>query len=105
MPVYTYRCDNCGHEFDQQQSFADKPLKICPNCKKHALNKVYKAAGVVFKGSGFYVTDKKKSSTASSTNGTSKPKETTAKDKTEAKPETKSEKKNSESKPATKSSE
>lgn len=73
MPVYTYRCDNCGHQFDKQQSFSEGPLKACPECRKHALNKVYKPSGVVFKGSGFYVTDKRsaKSSTVSSANGSS----------------------------------
>lgn len=70
MPVYTYRCENCGHEFDRQQSFDDSPLKVCPECRKHALQKVYRAAGVVFKGSGFYVTDKsKKSAQPAPTNG------------------------------------
>lgn len=72
MPVYTYHCENCGHEFDRQQSFEDSPLIICPKCRKHTLQKVYRPAGVVFKGSGFYVTDKQQKSSASSTNGTSK---------------------------------
>lgn len=58
MPIYTYRCDNCGHQFDKQQSFHEGPLKACPQCRKRTLYKVYKPAGVVFKGSGFYVTDK-----------------------------------------------
>ncbi len=70
MPVYTYRCENCGHEFDRQQSFEDSPLKVCPECRKHTLHKVYRAAGVVFKGSGFYVTDKsRKSASPAPTNG------------------------------------
>lgn len=59
MPEYTYRCDNCGHEFDKKQSFSEDALKKCPVCKKLALNKVYKPARVVFKGSGYYVTDNK----------------------------------------------
>lgn len=58
MPTYTYRCENCGHEFDKYQSFQDQPLKVCPECRKHTLHKVYQPAGVSFKGSGFYVTDK-----------------------------------------------
>ena len=61
MPVYTYRCEHCGHEFDKEQSFNDAPAKACPACRKRALRKVYKPAGVVFKGSGFYVTDKRTS--------------------------------------------
>jgi|RifCSP13_1_1023834.scaffolds.fasta_scaffold37449_2 putative FmdB family regulatory protein len=68
MPVYTYRCENCGHQFDKHQSFAEEPLKVCPACQKHRLHKVYFPAGVSFKGSGFYVTDKRNGSspTASS---------------------------------------
>jgi putative FmdB family regulatory protein len=57
MPVYTYRCDNCGVQFDKQQSFSDQPLTRCPECKKKALKKVYQPVGIVFKGSGFYATD------------------------------------------------
>jgi len=57
MPVYTYRCANCGVQFDQQQSFSDQPLTRCPECGKKTLKKVYQPVGIVFKGSGFYATD------------------------------------------------
>jgi putative FmdB family regulatory protein len=57
MPVYTYRCSNCGFVFDQQQKFSDTPLIKCPECGKKTLNKVYQPVGIVFKGSGFYSTD------------------------------------------------
>ncbi len=57
MPIYTYRCENCGVQFDRQQSFNDPPLKRCPECMKIALRKVYLPVGIVFKGSGFYSTD------------------------------------------------
>ncbi|MCZ7551287.1 MAG: FmdB family transcriptional regulator [Anaerolineae bacterium UTCFX2] len=57
MPVYTYRCKNCGFVFDQQQKFSDQPLTRCPECEKKALQKVYQPVGIVFKGSGFYATD------------------------------------------------
>jgi putative FmdB family regulatory protein len=57
MPVYTYRCENCGVQFDRHQSFSDPPLSQCPECKKKALRKVYTPVGIVFKGSGFYATD------------------------------------------------
>lgn len=88
MPVYTYRCENCGHEFDRQQSFEDKPLKVCPECRKHSLHKVYRAAGVVFKGSGFYVTDKsRKAASPAPTNGNKKTKESGGETKTDAKGE------------------
>jgi putative FmdB family regulatory protein len=73
MPSYTYRCDNCGHEFDRQQRFSENPLKKCPQCGRMTLNKVYKPARVVFKGPGFYATDHRSSSgfNSSSVNGKS----------------------------------
>jgi putative FmdB family regulatory protein len=57
MPIYTYRCENCGVQFDQKQKFTDSPLVTCPECGKKALRKVYQPVGIVFKGSGFYATD------------------------------------------------
>ena len=57
MPIYTYRCSDCGFQFDQQQKFSDSPLTRCPECGKKALHKVYQPVGIVFKGSGFYSTD------------------------------------------------
>jgi putative FmdB family regulatory protein len=57
MPVYTYRCYNCGVQFDRRQAFDDKQPTRCPECGKEALHKVYLPVGIVFKGSGFYATD------------------------------------------------
>ena len=57
MPVYTYRCGNCGVQFDQTQKFTDESLTKCPECGKNTLQKVYTPVGIVFKGSGFYATD------------------------------------------------
>ena len=57
MPVYTYRCENCGVQFERSQKFADQPLTRCPECGKKSLRKVYTPVGIVFKGSGFYATD------------------------------------------------
>jgi putative FmdB family regulatory protein len=57
MPVYTYQCENCGVQFDKQQSFSDQPLVRCPECGKKRLKKVFQPVGIVFKGSGFYATD------------------------------------------------
>jgi len=57
MPIYTYRCENCGVQFDRRQKFADDPLKVCPECQTETLRKVYLPVGIVFKGSGFYATD------------------------------------------------
>ncbi len=58
MPTYTYRCNNCEYQFDIKQRMADEPLKDCPECNSdNALRKVLNSVGIVFKGSGFYVTD------------------------------------------------
>lgn len=57
MPIYTYRCENCGVQFDRKQRFDDDPLVRCPECEKDTLHKVYLPVGIVFKGSGFYATD------------------------------------------------
>lgn len=71
MPLYTYRCENCGVQFDRRQKFSDDPLTTCPECEKEALRKVYLPVGIVFKGSGFYSTDNRSSSGAN--RGSSKP--------------------------------
>ncbi len=57
MPIYTYRCKNCGVQFDKQMKFEDQPLAWCPECSKKTLYKVFQPVGIVFKGSGFYSTD------------------------------------------------
>jgi putative FmdB family regulatory protein len=57
MPVYTYRCENCGFQFDRFQKFTENALTRCPECGKKSLRKVYSPVGIVFKGSGFYSTD------------------------------------------------
>ena len=82
MPLYTYRCDNCGIQFDRRQHFSDKPLVRCPECGAPALRKLYQPVGIVFKGSGFYATDHRspsgqtKSSTSSSERGDAEKKDT-----------------------------
>jgi putative FmdB family regulatory protein len=66
MPVYTYRCESCGVQFERHQSFHDAPLKTCPECRKKSLKKVITPTKIIFKGSGFYATDNKSSSGGSS---------------------------------------
>jgi putative FmdB family regulatory protein len=56
VPTYQYACTECGHAFEQFQSFTDDALTVCPVCEGR-LRKVFNAVGVVFKGSGFYRTD------------------------------------------------
>jgi len=58
MPTYDYRCDACGHEFEQFQSMTASPLRKCPECGRMKLKRLIgTGAGVIFKGSGFYETD------------------------------------------------
>ena len=60
MPTYEYECTSCGHGFEVFQSMSDPPLKDCPECGKEVRRLIFGGAGVIFKGSGFYVTDKGK---------------------------------------------
>ncbi|WP_338573466.1 FmdB family zinc ribbon protein [Arachnia propionica] len=64
MPTYQYRCTACSKELEAVQKFSDPALTTCPACSGD-LRKVYSAVGVVFKGSGFYATDSRTSSSAS----------------------------------------
>lgn len=63
MPTYEYQCATCGERFDVVQRFTDKPLKKHAECGGD-LQKVFHASGVVFKGSGYYVTDSRSSKSA-----------------------------------------
>ena len=116
MPTYVYACDSCGTQFERFQSFKDEPLRTCPSCTS-AVRRVFQPVGIVFKGSGWYVTDSRKSNSAtvSGDDSAGKAEKTTAGDtaaNSEAKNEAKSEpaaksepksetKSNSESKPTT----
>ena len=76
MPTYEYACQKCGHEFEQFQSMRDEPLKKCPKCKKAGLKRlVGGGAGLIFKGTGFYITDYKNKS-GGKEGGDKKPAET-----------------------------
>ena len=80
MPTYEYECQDCHQRLEAVQKFADPPLTVCPNCGG-TLRKVFSAVGIVFKGSGFYKTDSRCSSsstTPSSTPSTSAPAEPAA---------------------------
>ena len=62
MPTYEYECLNCGHNFEISHSMSDQPIKKCPKCEKLKLKRLIgSGAGIIFKGSGFYATDYKKS--------------------------------------------
>lgn len=69
MPLYTYKCTNCGHVFEVSQRMSDAPLEDCPVCRG-GVRRVINNVGVVFKGQGFYVTDNRRSATIPSSSGT-----------------------------------
>lgn len=93
MPTYQYACTDCGHDFEQFQSFSEDSLTDCPQCDGR-LRKLFNAVGVVFKGSGFYRNDSR--STTSSADAPAAKSET----KTESKSETRTESKPAASAPA-----
>jgi putative FmdB family regulatory protein len=68
MPIYGYRCGQCGHELEIFQSMSEPPLRVCPECSG-TLTKMLYPVGVHFKGSGFYTTDYKNSGGGSSKEG------------------------------------
>lgn len=69
MPIYAYRCEACGFEKDVLQKLSDAPLTQCPSCGQASFAKQVTAAGFQLKGSGWYVTDFRGSSGASSVTG------------------------------------
>jgi len=82
MPTYEYRCPSCGNEFEKFQRMSDEPVAECPSCGARAERRLSGGAGLLFKGSGFYITDyrsdsyKKAASSdggSSSSGGESKP--------------------------------
>ena len=70
MPTYEYACTNCGHRFDVRQSFHDAPISDCPECGA-SVRRVLYPAGVIFKGSGWYVTDSRNGSASHSSSSSS----------------------------------
>jgi putative FmdB family regulatory protein len=79
MPIYLYECASCGVRFERLQRMSDEPLTVCPECKG-PIHRVIQPVGIIFKGSGFYVTDNRQRS--SSTLGA--PKDSKTKDNADA---------------------
>jgi putative FmdB family regulatory protein len=69
MPTYDYDCTACGHAFEEFQSITAPPLEICPQCGGKVQRRINGGAGLIFKGSGFYLTDYKKSATSTGDSG------------------------------------
>jgi len=79
MPLYDYKCTKCGHVFEVMQRISEEPLKFCPQCKGE-IKRLISAAGIVFKGSGFYATDSKKSQQSTVTSQKKEKKESKGKE-------------------------
>ena len=106
MPIYEYECLACKHRFERSQRFSDAPLTECPECGG-AVRRVIFPAGVVFKGSGWYITDSRKTDSSSTGPGKVESKgdakgETKGETKAESKESTASSMSSSESAPAAK---
>lgn len=89
MPVYLYECDSCGVRFERLERMSSEPLADCPECDG-AVHRVIQPVGIIFKGSGFYVTDNRSGSspTLSSAKEADKPEDATKSDAGESKTET-----------------
>jgi putative FmdB family regulatory protein len=65
MPTYEYVCDSCGYKFEEFQTMSSEPLETCPVCNGKVHRKIGPGSGLIFKGSGFYITDYKKNKQSS----------------------------------------
>ncbi len=72
MPTYVYKCQDCGHRFEEVQGFHDDPLQVCPDCGGN-VRRVIGNVGVTFKGSGFYRTDSRAGSGKKTASDPAKP--------------------------------
>ena len=95
MPTYPYRCKACGHEFDQFQAITDEPIAACPECGGETHRIIVGGAGLIFKGSGFYITDYRKDSYKKDASGDSSSSTSAGKDSGSSKGDGKSETKSS----------
>ena len=90
MPTYEYQCRKCGHQFEKFQPITAGPLKSCPKCRGRVARLLTTGSGIIFKGSGFYQTDYKKSAQASHAadkGGEKKPESSRPESKPAGKPE------------------
>ena len=95
MPTYQYRCHDCGHEFEEFQSMTEDAISVCPQCKGKTRRLISGGAGLLFKGSGFYITDyrsagykadQKKESSSNSSSSSEKPAKSSSAAETAKKP-------------------
>ena len=91
MPIYEYRCEECGFQEEYLQKVSEPPLTVCPSCGKAGFRKKLSAAGFQLKGSGWYATDFKSSGAKPAEKKPEAKAETKTEATTEAKPEAKTE--------------
>jgi putative FmdB family regulatory protein len=108
MPTYDYQCEACKHRFEKFQSITAKPIRKCPECGKNKVRRLLgTGAGLIFKGSGFYITDYRSESyksAAKAAEGTAKPAEGKSSESKPAESKPAAAEKPAASKPAAKSS-
>ena len=80
MALYEYECRNCGVRFERRQHMGDEPVNICPECGGE-VHRLIQPVGIIFKGSGFYVTDNRAKSSTSVAGSTTKPSKTSEENK------------------------
>jgi len=86
MPTYEYKCEGCDHKFEAFQYISEDPIKICPSCGASKVKRLISAgAGLIFKGSGFYITDYKKKESSGQAGTEREKKSETKPDKNEKK--------------------
>ena len=87
MPLYEYQCEDCGVRFERLQRMNDEPVTVCPECGGE-VHRLIQPVGIIFRGSGFYVTDNRAKSSTSKPSSTKKqsekPKESKSTDKDSA---------------------
>lgn len=84
MPLYEYRCENCGRTFELIQKFSDPPAEHCPSCGEGPVRKLLSSPAIQFKGTGWYVTDYAKKDSGSGKKAESSPTDKKTETKTES---------------------
>ena len=86
MPLYEYRCEACGHQFEVIQKFSDDPIAVCPKCGSGPVAKLLSSPAFQFKGTGWYITDYARKGTSEGKESKEKPAGDSKESKTESKP-------------------
>jgi putative FmdB family regulatory protein len=86
MPLYEYRCEACGHQFEVIQKFSDDPIAVCPKCSSGPVAKLLSSPAFQFKGTGWYITDYARKGTSEGKESKEKPATESKESKTESKP-------------------